>query len=116
MFDAPGSSAGVGNNERSGDTGGITQITEAGANLNTRGLAIVNNKLVSRADYRKVDNNLNREFELTVATALLIGIISTYKCAIEHFCPFVRSVQTCLELSFFIILAQISLRSLLGLS
>ena len=63
LFDAPAASAGVGGNERSEEAaGGITQITEAGAHLNTRGQAIVNNKLVSRADYRKVDDNLNREF------------------------------------------------------
>ena len=85
MFDAPVASAGVGSNERSEEAaGGITQITEAGAHLHTQGQAIVNNKLVSKADYRKVDNNLNREFELTLILSSHHcinnkGMISTYK-------------------------------------
>ena len=63
-MNAPSASAGVGHNERAGG-GGITRMTEAGANLHTRGQAIVNNKLVSGADYREGDNlstNLTRDF------------------------------------------------------
>ena len=53
------------------DAGGITQITEAGAGLHTRGQAIVNNKLVSGADYRKVACNPNSDVMIMIAILIL---------------------------------------------